>query len=105
MQGKWLDIKIPPIIAEPDKHVLARAYFRHGAPTNVQDATSGRMSVIGMAEFVYDPRTSKIYKNRYGSIENLYDDAVALMNLRHHPNEQVRKMFAKVETLAALTEE
>lgn len=107
MQGEWRDIEIVDSFANTSsdpmvKSMRARGYFRTQCLPELRQHQS-KIQNMYLADFIYAPRDERILKNRYGSIENLYDDALKYMALKHHPNEHVRRAFAKVETMAALT--
>jgi len=105
MKGKWIDINVSRYFLDAEKNVSARAHFRNEVAPDEQAAGSGMIGVVTMANFIYVPGENRIIKNRHGNIETLYEDAQTLMSLRHHPNDQVRKAFERVETLAALAED
>lgn len=104
MRGSWADIEVTKFFIDSDKNVSGRAYFRHHVMPDAIHAKSGRMGILTMADFVYLPDNNRIIKNRHGGIEMLFESAERYMGLRHHPNEHVRKLIEKAETLAALTE-
>jgi len=108
MRGSWVDIEIND---QDEDFVLrkkkpARAYFRDCVLkyVNKRDLTRG-IGIVYMADFIYFKDSQKIVKNRMGSIEDLHDLAENFMALKHHENEQVRKLIEKAEILAALTED
>lgn len=104
MQGGWADIEVTKFFIDRGENATGRAYFRQHVMPDAIHANSGRMGVIAMADFVYLPSEDKIIKNRHGTIERLYENAERYMRLRHNPNESVRRLIEKAETLAALTE-
>lgn len=103
MQGGWTDIEVTKFFIDLDKTASGRAYFRQHVMPNAIAAKSGKMGVIAMADFVYLPSENKIIKNRQGSIESLYENAERYIRLIQNPNESVRRLIEKAETLAALT--
>lgn len=100
MRGKWVDINVFPSFFGIETVSKARGFFRHDLLDN-----TGRFSEIYAADFIYLPREEKILKNRHGTTEQLFDDANKYMALKHHSNEQVRKLIQRAEILAILAEE
>jgi len=108
MKGKWVNIAITPEFsgAGHRRMIQGRAYYNNRVCVpNEVDAQEGSMGLIYMADFIYLEEEQQVIKNRIGTVEDLYNLSRSYMDLKYHPNEQVRKLFEKVETLAALAED
>lgn len=105
--GRWVDMQVFDHSHDSAKtrKIKAKGYFREVVYRTLTDFELDHLTAMYKADFIYNPESNQVIKNRYGSIENMYEDAMKLMKLRHHPNENVRRAFEKVETLAALSEE
>lgn len=104
MQGEWKEIQAPTWFTKEKKTFPAMAFYRRSTLQNARRVDPSSTQAIYMADFVYIPETSQIIKNRHGSVEMLYENAERYMRLRHNPNESVRRLIEKAETLAALIE-
>ena len=107
MRGSWIDIDINDQDEESvfRKKKPARAYVRDCVLKHVDKRDLGGFGIVYKSDFIYFKESQKIVKNRIGSIEDLYNMAHNFIALKYHENEQVRKAFERVETLAALAED
>jgi hypothetical protein len=105
MRGEWIDIdarRYDPATGA----IKARGFFPLGRLGKESGAYGihQHYQLMQLADFVYNPSTCAIIKNRAGTIENLYNAASKYISLQNHPNPQIRKMLEKVETMALLAE-
>jgi hypothetical protein len=102
MQGEWKDINVR---LDPDDSSGSSVigFFQLGRYPSSKESFR-QLKLMQLADFVYNPNSCAILKNRLGTIEDLYVSASKYSSLQHHPNPQIRKMLEKIEMLASLAE-